>query len=87
MTTAAPLDAAYNAVRAHLHGPVTDRTADELRGLLYIIAEAVERLDGHLTNGMALRYLGNDITGVEMGSIERHMHELAGRIAPPAVTA
>lgn len=61
------LEDAYDAVRAHLHGHRTDIEAerDELRSLLWLVAEAVERIEGR-GSGMALRDLGDDLTGEAM---------------------
>ena len=62
------LEAAYDAVRAHLHGHRTDLDAerDDLRSLLWLVAEAVERAHGIPGSGMALRDLGDDLTGEVM---------------------
>lgn len=71
------LEDAYDAVRAHLHGHRTDIDAerDELRSLLFLVAEAVERIDGHRGDGMALRDLGDSLTGATMSAAFRALLE------------
>lgn len=62
------LEDAYDAVRAHLHGRRADVDAEreELRSLLWLVAEAVERVDGHRADGMPLRDIGDSLTGASM---------------------
>lgn len=65
-----PLEEAYENLRAHLHGQRDDRTPEELRSVLWLCAEAVERLGW---NGMTLRDLGDRLTGETMSPALRAM--------------
>lgn len=56
------LEDAYAAMRAHLHLPLqtTDEVRDQLRSLLWLCAEAVERQG---RSGMVLREVGDKLAG------------------------
>ncbi|MDP9820468.1 hypothetical protein [Nocardioides massiliensis] len=69
------LEDAYGAVREHLHGGPDADTPDDLRSLLWLVAEAVERLDGHRHDGMPLRDLGDSLTGAAMSPALRALLE------------
>lgn len=58
-----PLDAAYDNVRAFLHGrDQSDDARQTLRSLLWLCAESLERFG---LSGREVRNLGDDLTGVE----------------------
>ncbi|GAB3754390.1 hypothetical protein GCM10027591_03240 [Zhihengliuella somnathii] len=74
-----PLDEAYDLLRAYLHRPTDDtvQNREQLRSLLWIVAEAVER---HGESGMALREIGDELTGQEMSPFVRRLVENYGAI-------
>lgn len=69
----APLDDAYESVRAFLHGRDTsDEAREQLRSLLWLCAEGLERFG---LSGREVRNLGDDLTGVETSEA---LHALIG---------
>lgn len=66
------LEDAYEAVRAHQHSQHVDdeQTREELRSLLWIVAEAVERYG---RSGMPLQEIGDELTGATMSPTLRAM--------------
>lgn len=66
-----PLDTAYESVRTFLHGcDQSDDAREELRSLLWLCAEGVERFG---LSGRDARNLGDALTGAEASRILQAM--------------
>lgn len=71
------LDAAYDNVRAFLHGnDQSDEARESARSLMYLCAEVLERFG---LSGREVRNLGDDLTGAETSIILAALGKAGGR--------